>query len=278
MAFRATKKGQMSRNIELLQRAQRLMERTALLADFGPERSRDGVHGQSNGNGSTGTDVFAQSQRATLPMSHLRPAQKRELLRLITALFRPGDLTCPRMIQVSAIDGYASASWISACLGELLAVHLGESVCVVDANLRESDLYRVFEIPAEPGLSDAIRDAAPLYSCCRQVSNQLWVLTAGSRSLEDVSLVGDAMRHSLEQLRRDFACSLVVGPPVGQSADSIALAQMVDGVLLVIEAGATRRDQAAAAKEALVAAKAPLLGAVLNNRTFPIPDWLYQRL
>jgi Mrp family chromosome partitioning ATPase len=56
------------------------------------------------------------------------------------------------------------------------------------------------------------------------------------------------------------------------------LSRWTDGVVLVLEANATRRDAARRVKEILDAAKVSVLGVVLNNRTFPIPDVLYRRL
>jgi Mrp family chromosome partitioning ATPase len=49
-------------------------------------------------------------------------------------------------------------------------------------------------------------------------------------------------------------------------------------LVLVVQANATRRDAARKAKESLQAANVRLLGAVLDNRTFPIPDAIYQRI
>jgi len=48
--------------------------------------------------------------------------------------------------------------------------------------------------------------------------------------------------------------------------------------VLVLEANATRKDAARRVKEILDAANVRVLGVVLNNRTFPIPDAIYQRL
>ena len=53
---------------------------------------------------------------------------------------------------------------------------------------------------------------------------------------------------------------------------------MADGVVLVIEANSTRREAARMAKETFESANVKLLGAILNNRTFPIPESLYRKL
>jgi Mrp family chromosome partitioning ATPase len=54
--------------------------------------------------------------------------------------------------------------------------------------------------------------------------------------------------------------------------------RLADGVVLVIEAHATRREAARKAKETIEASNIKLLGAVFNKRTFPIPEALYNRI
>jgi Mrp family chromosome partitioning ATPase len=61
-------------------------------------------------------------------------------------------------------------------------------------------------------------------------------------------------------------------------SDGVALGQLADGVVLVLEANSTRREAAAKVTENLRAAQIKILGAVLNKRTFPIPGFLYHRL
>jgi len=70
----------------------------------------------------------------------------------------------------------------------------------------------------------------------------------------------------------------MAAPPLGDCAESIRLGQLTDGVVLVVEAHMTRRERARSVKDSLDRARVPLLGIVLNNRRFPIPDALYRRL
>jgi Mrp family chromosome partitioning ATPase len=86
------------------------------------------------------------------------------------------------------------------------------------------------------------------------------------------------MCSRLLDLRKEFGYLLVDAPPLGADIIASVLGQVTDGVVLVLEAHATRRATARRAKETLEAANVPLLGTVLNNRTFPIPEKLYRRL
>lgn len=67
-------------------------------------------------------------------------------------------------------------------------------------------------------------------------------------------------------------------PPVLSSPLAQALAPTVDGVILVVEAERTRTEVALAAKQALAAAGANILGVVLNKRRYHVPKPLYDRL
>jgi len=80
------------------------------------------------------------------------------------------------------------------------------------------------------------------------------------------------------ELRSEFDYVLVDVPPIIQYADATLLGQLADGIVLILEANSTRRETMRKAKESLEAASLRLLGAVLNKRTFPIPEFLYRKL
>jgi Mrp family chromosome partitioning ATPase len=60
--------------------------------------------------------------------------------------------------------------------------------------------------------------------------------------------------------------------------DAIVLGGQTDGVVLMLKANSSRRESARKAVQELHAANVRTLGAVLNQRTFPIPERLYKRL
>ena len=68
------------------------------------------------------------------------------------------------------------------------------------------------------------------------------------------------------------------GQPAGESSMTTEMAQISDGVVLVISAQRTRRASARKFKEMLEAAQVRLLGTVLSDREFPIPEGIYRRL
>ena len=55
-------------------------------------------------------------------------------------------------------------------------------------------------------------------------------------------------------------------------------AALLDGAVLVVEAGRSRHESVERARQLLDKAKVRTVGVVLNKRRFPVPRWLYDRL
>jgi Mrp family chromosome partitioning ATPase len=82
----------------------------------------------------------------------------------------------------------------------------------------------------------------------------------------------------IKDLGDEFGFIVINAPPIGLYSDATLLGQVANGVVLVLEAHSTRRSATRRAKLALEAANVLVLGTVLNNRTFPIPEKIYHRL
>lgn len=87
-----------------------------------------------------------------------------------------------------------------------------------------------------------------------------------------------ALYLRLCELRGEFDYSIVQGPAAGLSSEAAVLGQLTDGIVLVLTAHKTRRAAAKKIKEMLANARTRVLGTVLVDRTFPIPNALYRRL
>jgi Mrp family chromosome partitioning ATPase len=76
----------------------------------------------------------------------------------------------------------------------------------------------------------------------------------------------------------EFEYVVIQGPAAGASSEAALLGQLTDGIILVLGARKTRRATAQSIKETLEAAHCRILGTVLMERTFPIPERIYRRL
>jgi Mrp family chromosome partitioning ATPase len=154
------------------------------------------------------------------------------------------------------------------------------TVCVVDANFRSPALHQYFNLENRVGLADAIVQAGPIRSFAQRVEGtNLWVLPSGSAKASGNALLSsDALQARMVELRSEFDHVLIDSAPLNGYADAGVLGRISDGLLLVLQSNATRREAARNVIEGLKSSNVRLLGAVLNRRTFPIPQNLYNRL
>lgn len=178
---------------------------------------------------------------------------------------------------VSRGDG---CSWVCARASGTLSEQSAGRVCVVDANFRSPSLHEHFRLENSTGLAEAIKGSAPIEEFAQQTWNShLWFVPSGAIGSDPSGVVNPArLRELLSELRAEFDYVLVDAPAVSSCGDGALLGQMTDGVVFVIGCNSTRRETARAAKESLEAVGVPILGTVLNRRTYPIPEALYRRL
>jgi len=232
-------------------------------------------------------DLFQISNNRVTPVNGKHPRRldieartQEEAIKLTQQVFlKPGPDT-PKAVVFASVEHGNGGSWICARAAETLAAQVKGSVCVVDANLRAPSLHQYFGIDNLTGLTDAILHPGPVRNHTRQLhGSNLWVVPSGCQSSNPHPLLtSDRLRTRVSELCAEFEHVLIDAPPVNLYADSILVGQMVDGVILVVEANSTRPEIARKAKESLEAANVRLLGAVLNKRTFPIPEALYHKL
>jgi Mrp family chromosome partitioning ATPase len=82
----------------------------------------------------------------------------------------------------------------------------------------------------------------------------------------------------LSKMRRNFDYVILDGPPVISCSESLIIGAKVDGVILILVSGKTRRSVALKAKKEIEGSGGNFLGLVLNKRKYYIPKWIYRRL
>jgi protein-tyrosine kinase len=228
------------------------------------------------------TAVKAKAAAVELPAVDSKGgAANEEIVRLVQGIFlsAPVNDKC-KAVAFCGIDRRAGCSWICAQASEFLASQTSGRVCVIDANLRSPSLHRHFRTKLDPGLAQAMRESAPIEHFVRSTwTDHLWLLTAGEVGAEPsaaLSLV--RLQARIAEMRDEFDFLLIDAPAVSASRDAMLIGRLTDGIVLVVASNSTRREPARVAKESFDEAKVPILGAVLNKRTYPIPEAVYRRL
>jgi non-specific protein-tyrosine kinase len=154
-----------------------------------------------------------------------------------------------------------------------LAVTIAQAeqrVILVDCDLRRPSLHTLFGLSNDVGLTTMIlaHDDAPPPLQETGVPG-LSLLASGPLPPRPADILGSRRMEAVIQRLRGMADMVLFDtPPVIAVTDAAVLATRVDGVLLVIEAGRTRRDRARRAREILEKVKANIIGVVLNGARF----------
>jgi len=233
----------------------------------------------------------AESSRAATPPSmqpdgKVQPRKLRdvigdEVMKLVQRVFiLPGPAQAPGAVTFAGVDQGAGCSWVCAHASEVLADQVTGTVCIVDANLRAPSLHEHFRFSNGAGFTEAMKGTNPMHEYARRASgSQLWLITAGATGKEPNGSLNPArLRARIGELRDEFDYVLLDTPAIHSYGDAALLAQLTDGIILVVGSNSTRREPARMAKESMEAARVPILGAVLNKRTFPMPEVIYRNL
>ncbi len=212
-----------------------------------------------------------------LPGWDVRRFEQDQIRSLVQQIFFPGGLKTPRQVVFSGVDQNANVAEICLHVGRALAIQSSGGVCIVEM----SNNPPPFEAPLDEESParvlgrerfDTLRDPA------FQISKKLWLVPADTFLRNEKSLSTGWLRGRLDELRLDLDYTIFHSPAVGQCSDALLMGHLCDGVVLVLTANSTRRIAARKVKDRLFSANARLLGTVLNNRSFPIPEGLYRRL
>jgi len=205
---------------------------------------------------------------------------REEEIKLVQRVFGSTNGSSPRIALFAGLDGEAGCASICARAGEILAARAEGPVCVVDADFRSPSLHRYFGVENEKGLVEATLESGPIQNFSQQIPEpDLWLMPSGKAAMNSrFPAMADGLRLRIAELRDTFRYVVIHSGPLRLETSAMLLSRWTDGVVLVLEANSTRRDTARRAKENLAAAGVSVLGVVLNNRTFPIPEAIYRRL
>jgi capsular exopolysaccharide synthesis family protein len=150
-------------------------------------------------------------------------------------------------------------------LGIVMA-QAGTRTVLVDADIRQPMLHDIFGVPESPGLTDYLKSGGQVIEALKPTSvENLQILTTGSPVSNPSELLDSpGMSRLLELLQPVADVVILDGPSPLHFSDAVLLSKHVDGVLLVLTAGRTRRDAAQSSVMLLERAGAKLLGGVLH--------------
>jgi capsular exopolysaccharide synthesis family protein len=153
-------------------------------------------------------------------------------------------------------------------------------VLLVDANFRTPCIHDLFQVEPSPGLSDYLANGAKTnIPMVKARLNNLYVLPCGSMNSNPIHLFETEKFDAFLEVASDrFDYVILDTPPLPSFVEARVICPKVDGVVLVVGAGKTRKPVAQRAKKELEEFGGKVLGLVINRRKFHIPEWIYRKL
>ena len=172
-----------------------------------------------------------------------------------------------RQVAISAIERETDVQCICGQIADVLAQETSARIALAASS---ADLQGLDLGPAAPRQDSAV----PLQRFANRVGANVWQLPSACAA----GITSASLHSYLSQIRKQFDYSIIELPLIGESQQGYAMAEFADGLILVVSAQNTRRATARKVIEALACTRARILGTVLCDRVFPIPEAIYRRL
>jgi capsular exopolysaccharide synthesis family protein len=218
--------------------------------------------------------VLVGTSRASKPLESdiLQPGRGEVYRSIRTALmFSRAGSPPQRILVTSAIEGEGK-TW-TALHTALAFAQTGAMTLLIDADLRRAQCHKAFEVDNSAGLSEVLVGQLEPEDTIRHITDQnLFFLPAGSHVPNPAELlISTRMLDVLKSLSAQYQYILVDSAPLMHASDTVGIATIVDGVVLI--AGAeTPKQSVRRASERLSFAGANILGVVLNRVDCNHPD------
>lgn len=155
-----------------------------------------------------------------------------------------------------------------------------KQILLVDADLRRAQISKYLGIDMELGLSDLIANGSKLDDALFNIGiDNLTILPAGKIPQNPAELLGSVkMKNLIGLLKAKYDYVIFDTPPIISVTDAGLLGAQTDGVIMVIQAERTQKGTVEHGEGLLKQAQAKILGYILTNIQFHIPDYIYRYL
>lgn len=186
--------------------------------------------------------------------------------------------TNSRTILVTSALRAAGKTTLTYNLGVAIA-QTGASVLIIDADLRNPCMHKLFHVSRTPGLSEACVDGDAGSKVVPHPSiGSLSLLPAGKGPDLPAELLGStAFDLRLSEASFNYKYVLIDSPPVLNVTDASVLASKVGTIISVVRSRKTRKAELAGLLQSVRKSTAPVLTFVLNDVRYPAIDGLYGR-
>jgi succinoglycan biosynthesis transport protein ExoP len=226
-----------------------------------------------NGNGFTGlnSENGTSPSQVELAVSGRTPSVLSDAFRatLTSILYSARNGKRPRVIVITSANPGEGKTTI-ACNLALALAEIGDSVLLIDSDLRRPRLHQIFGFHNRWGLTDLLKGKSAPNGCEAMVyktsHRNLSLLPSGTLTSNISAMLHSPRAFDLfYKMREEFDTVIIDSPPMMQMPDARVLARYSDGVVLVVHAAKTVREEAAAMSRRLADDGTRVLGTILNQ-------------
>jgi len=188
----------------------------------------------------------------------------REQIRgLVQRVFFSGAVRAVKQVVFSAVGSNTDVANICEQVGQILALETSAHIAIVGRDLPDREYSGNVLIK----------------SWSTQIAVNLWYVPGfGLRECGEKPGTGRYWHSCLADLRSEFDYAVIQAPAAEVSSEAALLGRLADGIILVVGAHSTRKATARKVKETLEATRSQILGTVLSERRFPVPESIYRLL
>ena len=220
--------------------------------------SLDGGHGRALLPAANGNGTARRERRLTTYDEAIRTVRS-------SVLLTDFDRRVKTVLFTSATAGEGKST--TASHFAFAHAEQNQRTLLIDCDLRRPSQHRIHGVNMGLGLSNVLNgEAGWRETINRPLHNSLLnVITAGPSSRRAADQFGTRLASALEDMLHDYDLIVLDAPPLLGFAESLQLAAIADGVVLVTRAGDTNRKAVAAALSTLTLLRANVMGLVLNQ-------------
>jgi capsular exopolysaccharide synthesis family protein len=182
-----------------------------------------------------------------------------------TSLLFAGPVGQMRSLLITSPQPGDGRGTVTMNLGAAIA-HGGRKVLIVDANFRQPMIRKLYKECRDGGLSNSLVGQGRWEDYVHEVEPNLHVMPAGPLPPNPAELLGsDDMRNLLSEMTSRYDQVLFDGAPCLVVTDPAILSTIVDGVILVVRAGANSSGVVVRTRDMIQRVGGHILGVILNG-------------
>ena len=177
-------------------------------------------------------------------------------------------------LMITSTQPEEGKTTVTVSLG-IAAMLEGKKALILDADLRRPRIHEIFKLEKEPGFADVLTGTQSVEEIIRRIEitndsprekGTLNLITSGRVSPTSFNaMASPRLKDAIGRLKNDYHAVLIDSPPVLSVSDSLVLAPIVDGIILVLNTGVVTETDAKLATKRLEQAGGRVLGVVMNR-------------